>query len=92
MLSFLLEIIMAKKDTSSETQIAVIAEKVTNIEEKVDNITRKLESNYITRDEFNTKLAQIEGKYDPGLKIVYGIVSLILTGVVGALLMLVLRK
>lgn len=52
---------------------------VASIKDKVINIEKKLESNYVTRDEFT-----------PIKNLVYGLVGLILTGVVMALLGLVI--
>jgi Flp pilus assembly protein TadD len=66
---------------SMQTQIAVIATKVESIENKVDEIGIKLEGHYVTKEEF-----------DPVKKIIYGVVGLILTSVVGALLALVVLR
>ena len=68
-------------DQSLETQIAVMAESVSTIKQDVTEIKTKLESHYVTKEEF-----------DPIKKIVYGVVSLILVSVVGALLALVVIK
>lgn len=53
---------------------------IRDIKQSLDKIERRLSQDYITRIEF-----------DPIKKIVYGLVSLILVGVVGALLGLVIR-
>ena len=71
---------MTKLQTN-ETQLAVIVEKVNNIEHKVTNIENKLERDYVTQDQFQ-----------PVRNIVYGLVGLILLSVVGALLTLILSK
>ena len=51
------------------------------IRRDLDKIMEKLDKNYVTKDEFA-----------PVQKIVYGLVTLILTGVVLALLALVVRQ
>jgi hypothetical protein len=66
---------------NDQTEIALIAQDIKYIKDDVQEIKGKLEKNYITREEF-----------DPIKKIVYGIVGLVLTGVLGALLALVIRK
>lgn len=53
-----------------QTNVAVIKEKITNIEEHLDG--------YVTRTEF-----------EPVKKLFYGLVALVMTGVVGAVLALV---
>lgn len=60
--------------------IAVIANDISYIKSDISDIKSKLEKDYVTRPEL-----------DPIKKIVYGLVGLILTGVVGALLALVLQ-
>ena len=69
------------KKSIDEVQIAVIAEKVENIEKAVEEIKKKLEADFVTKAEFM-----------PVRNIAYGLVTLVLTSVVGALLALVLRK
>jgi len=61
--------------------IAVMANQVTNIDFTVKDIQRKLEGEYVTQSEF-----------EPVRKIVFGLVSLILIAVVGALVTLVVQK
>jgi uncharacterized phage infection (PIP) family protein YhgE len=68
-------------DQSVETQIAVIGEKVDNIQSKVTSIESKLEGHYVTKEEF-----------DPVKKIVYGLVSVVLLAVIGAIMALVIIK
>jgi len=67
----------------SQTQldIAVILEKISNIEGDIKKINEKLEKEYVTVEAFG-----------PVKSIVYGLVSLILVAVVGALIALVIRK
>jgi len=68
-------------EQSSETQIAVMVESIGTIKRDVSEIKEKLESHYVTKEEF-----------DPIKKVVYGMVSLILVAVIGALLALVIIK
>ena len=71
-----------KQQTNNElsVDIAVISEKVANIEKKVTNIENKLDADYVTQDEF-----------DPIRKIVYGMVTVVLMAVLGAMVALVVR-
>lgn len=64
-----------------ETKVAVIMEKMTNIESKVTSIEEKLEGHYVTKEEF-----------DPVKRIVYGLVSLLLSAIIVALVALVIKK
>jgi hypothetical protein len=61
--------------------IAVMANKLNSIESDVSDIKQKLDAHYVTNDQF-----------EPVKKIVYGMVSLILLAVVGALVALVINK
>jgi len=63
---------------SDETKLAVIQTDLTYIKEKLNAVDNKVSSNYVSKDEF-----------EPIKKIVYGLVSLILIAVVGALVALV---
>lgn len=72
---------MKNNNNQYKTDLAVIAEKVSTIKDDVKEIKDKLEKDYITKEEF-----------DPVKKIVYGLVSLILIAVVGALVALVIIK
>ena len=58
-----------------------MAKDIEYIKADVAEIKTKMEANYVTREEF-----------DPVKKIVYGLVSIILVAVVGALITLVIRK
>ena len=71
----------AYKNNSEKVELAVISTKVDYISQAVGEIKHQLESEYITKAEFA-----------PIQKIVYGMVGLILVGVIGALITLVLRK
>ena len=63
---------------SDETKLAVIQTDLTYIKEKLNAVDNKVSSHYVSKEEF-----------DPIKKIVYGLVSLILVAVVGALVALV---
>lgn len=64
-----------------EITVAVIAAKMDYVKEKVDEIANKLEKDYVSRIEFI-----------PVRNAVYGLIGLICTTVVGALLALVIVK
>lgn len=70
-----------KQQNSIETTVAVILTKVNYIEVEVKDIRAKLEKEYVTQDQF-----------EPIRKVVYGLVSITLLSVVGAVIALVLRK
>lgn len=63
---------------SEETKLAVIQTDLTYIKEKLNAVDNKVSSHYVSKEEF-----------EPIKKIVYGLVSLILVAVVGALVALV---
>lgn len=63
---------------SDETKLAVIQTDLTYIKEKLNAVDNKVSSHYVSKEEF-----------EPIKKIVYGLVSLILVAVVGALVALV---
>lgn len=64
-----------------ETKLAVIANDVSYIKEEVKEINKKLCGEYVSKIEF-----------EPVKRIVYGMVALILTAVIGALIGLVILK
>jgi len=66
---------------SLQTQVAVVSQTMMDIKADVFEIKVKLDSKYVTKEEF-----------DPVKKLVYGVVGLILTTVFGALLALVLLR
>lgn len=70
-----------KEINSLTTNMAVAIEKISNIEVKVSNIDSKLERDYVTKEAFT-----------PVKNLVYGLVSLIMTMVVAALVYLVIKK
>lgn len=61
-------------------KLAVMANDMTYLKNAVDNIDKKISSGYVTKEEF-----------DPIKRIVYGLISLVLIAVVGALLALVVK-
>jgi hypothetical protein len=73
------------KTNGFDTKIAVLQTDVSYIKKSVDELSDKLEEKYVTQDEFKAKL-------EPMGKIVYGIVAVILTTVVGALLSTVINR
>lgn len=81
---------MAKKNTQT-TEIAIIANDVSYIKQEIEEIKKKLDAQYVTRLEFDARCKSIDDKFSPGLKILYGIVGLVLTGVGGAILALVIN-
>lgn len=62
-----------------DIKLAVIQTDLTYIKEKLNAVDNKVSSNYVSKEEF-----------EPIKKIVYGMVSIILVAVVGALVALVL--
>lgn len=69
--------------TQEQVDLKDMSNKVSSIEKTVNDISRKLEANYVTKDEL--KLLQIQVELLQ--KIVYGVVGLIITAVVSAGLM-----
>ena len=71
---------ISRQNTNVEN-IDVIATKIDYIQRDVAEIKSKLEADYVSREEF-----------DPIKKIVYGMVSVILLSVIGALVAIVVRN
>lgn len=65
-------------DREDAVKLAVLESNMVYIKEKLDDIDQKVSHGYVTKEEF-----------EPIKKIVYGVVSLILVAVVGALVALV---
>lgn len=63
---------------SDETKLAVMQNDLTYIKEKLNAVDNKVSSHYVSKEEF-----------EPVKNIVYGLVTLILVAVVGALIALV---
>lgn len=72
---------ITQKDLDKAKADGQLTSDILYIKEKVDNIETKLQSNYITKEEFA-----------PVKQLVYGMVSLILVAVVGALVTLVIKR
>jgi thiosulfate reductase cytochrome b subunit len=68
---------MVKRQVSNE----VLDTKISSIQDDVREIKTRIDHNYVTKEEF-----------DPIKKLVYGMVALILTAVVGALIALVIKQ
>lgn len=71
---------MASYQQSDEVKFAVMQNDLTYIKEKLNMVDSKVSSNYVSKEEF-----------EPIKRIVYGLVTLILIAVVGALLALVVK-
>lgn len=71
---------MEKPPASEETTIALVNQKVDFLLKEVEEIKLKLEQQYVSQDQFL-----------PVRNVVYGLVTLILVGVVGALIALVIK-
>lgn len=78
---------MPKSSNGLETKLAILSlqKDVVYMRDKLDELSEKLDEKYVTQDEFKAKL-------EPMSKIVYGLVAVILTTVVGALLSVVINK
>lgn len=72
---------MSRLKHSEEAEIAVLTEKITNIDKNVTEIKKKMEDNFVTKQEF-----------EPYKRLVYGMVALILTAVMTALVASVIKK
>jgi hypothetical protein len=82
---------MAKKQATN-TEVAIIATDIQYIKQEIEEIKKRLDGQFVTRLEFESRCKAIDDKFSPGLKIIYGIVTLVLTGVCGALLALVINS
>jgi hypothetical protein len=69
------------QNSSLEARIEVAIEQIRQLRVDVNEVKNKLDANYVTKDEF-----------DPIKKLVYGVVSIVLVGVMGALLALVINR
>ena len=69
------------KSHKEETQIAVMANDISYIKKSIDDMNSRLDHHYVTKDEF-----------DPIKKLVYGMVALVLSGIVTAVMTLVVKK
>jgi tetrahydromethanopterin S-methyltransferase subunit G len=78
---------MAKND-SDKTKIAVMAEQMTTIKITVDAINKKLEEKYVTSDQLKLVSLKVE-QHD---KILIGVITIIVTAFVFALIKLVVLQ
>lgn len=69
---------MGKSNNTAQTQIALLQQALSNIDKKIDKIDTRLESQFVTKEEFS-----------PVRNLVYGLVTVILLAVVTALVALV---
>lgn len=69
------------RSQKEDTQIAVMANDLGYVRKAVDTLNEKIDHNYVTKEEFK-----------PVKQLVYGLVGLIMTAVVIAILSLVVRK
>lgn len=69
-----------KRKPLDETQLALMQQDISYMKEKLDGVDQKISTHYVSREEF-----------EPIKKIVYGMVTLILVAVVGALVSLVVK-
>ncbi len=72
---------MATNQKGNDTNLRIIANDIGYIKDDIKEIKYSISSNYVTKDQF-----------EPIKKIVYGLVSLILVAVVGALVSLVVQS
>lgn len=72
---------MSTIEQNIETALAVIQSDINYIKRDLTEVKDKLEADYVTRSEF-----------EPVKKIVFGLVTMVLAGVTGALITLVLRN
>lgn len=68
-------------NSSMQTKIAVMANDITYLKDTVRHIDEQVSDNYVTKAEFN-----------PVQKLVYGVVTLILIAVIGAVISLVIKQ
>ncbi len=68
-------------DDSQNVKIAEMAKDIKYIKDEVDDIKKKMEADYVTRQEF-----------EPIKRFVYGLVTIVLVGVIGAILALIIKK
>lgn len=72
---------MKKNKEDQITSLAIIGKDIEYIKISMTEIKNQLEADYVRK-----------GEFDPVKKIVYGLVALLLTGVVSAMLVLVFRR
>lgn len=72
---------MAKKSNDNDVEQAILTNDIVWIKDKLSDIERKVSNHFVTKEEF-----------EPYKRLVQGIVAIVMTSVVGALLTLVLIK
>lgn len=70
----------AKEIGSLTTNLAVVLNQIVDMKDDIRDIKLKLDKEYVTQDQFN-----------PVKQIVYGMVSIVLVGVIGAIVTLVIK-
>ena len=70
-----------KRYSQDQVDLALIASDLKTVKETVDSVNRKLDANYVTKDELKLTTIQLELLQ----RIVYGVVGLILTAVIGGM-------
>jgi hypothetical protein len=75
------------RTNGTETKLAIVGlqKDIQYMKAKIDEMSEKMDEKFVTQEEFNAKI-------DPISKIVYGIVAIIVTTVVGALLGVVINR
>lgn len=73
---------MTEKESA---ELATIKADLRHVLTDVGDIKRKMDSNFLTRIEFEAKFAPVQ-------RLVFGLVAIILTTVVGAILMVVVKQ
>lgn len=68
-------------DKTIETELAVLQTQIGQVQKDITEIKELVKEQYVLKSEF-----------DPVRKIVYGLVSVILVGVIGALMTLVIKQ
>lgn len=83
------------KDLSDiKTNLAINTNETQNIKItllKVENSVTQIQSDFISRREFNDRISTVEEQISPLKKVVYGCIALILVGFVSGLLVLIYK-
>lgn len=78
---------MPKSSNGIESKLAIagLQKDIQYMRDRIDEMNEKMDSKFVTQEEFKAKL-------DPISKLVYGLVGLILTAVVGAVISIVINR
>lgn len=79
---------MAEQQQDDRTMLVLLNQKVDFLTQEIHEIRAKLEKDYVTQDQ----LQILKNDFTPIKRIVYGIVSMILISVFGAMIALVIIK